>query len=101
MNINSGSFLFSLIYFNLLSAIVGVNDRLISSALDMPRVPIFDKVFSQTFVNVWDVAAAHLKYEEALAQKPDEVAGQAFLITGPHEAWTLGDVRNAIQVSCN
>ena len=64
----------------------------------MARVPIFDKVFTQTCVNAWDAAAAHLKYEEALAQRPHEVAGQAFIVTGPREAWKLQDIRNAIKV---
>ncbi|KAF8581220.1 NAD(P)-binding protein [Ramaria rubella] len=77
--------------------IVGVNDRLISSTLNMPRVPIFDKTFSQTSVNAWDVAAAHLLLEEALRKNPEEVAGQAFLVSGPREAWTLEDIRNAIK----
>jgi hypothetical protein len=64
----------------------------------MPTVPIFDKTFSQTSVNAWDVAAAHLLYEDALTHRPDEVAGDAFLVSGPREAWTLEDIRNAIKV---
>jgi|SRR5882762_5237898 hypothetical protein len=65
----------------------------------MARTPIFDKLWSQTDVCVWDVAAAHLLYEEALHRNPEESAGQAFLVSGNGPAWRVGDIRNAVRVS--
>lgn len=78
---------------------MGPNDRLLTSTLTMARVPIFDQLWSQTNVCVWDVAAAHLLYEDALRQNPEESAGQAFLVSGKGPAWKLRDIRNAVNVS--
>lgn len=78
---------------------MGPNDRLLTSTLIMPRVPIFDELWSQTNVCVWDVAAAHLLHEDALRRIPEEAAGQAFLVTGKGPAWRFRDIRNAVQVS--
>jgi hypothetical protein len=65
----------------------------------MDCVPIFDRLWSQTNVCVWDVAAAHLLHEDALRRNPEKSAGQAFLITGKGPAWRLHDIRNTINVS--
>ena len=78
---------------------MGPNDRLLTSTLTMARVPIFDQLWSQTNVCVWDVAAAHLLYEDALRRNPEESAGQAFLVSGKGPAWKLCDIRNAVNVS--
>lgn len=78
---------------------MGPNDRQITSALTMDSVPIFDKNWAHTNVCVWDVAAAHLAFENALRKKPDEVGGEALLITGNGPAWTLEDTRGAVKVS--
>ena len=78
---------------------MGPNDRLLTSTLTMARVPIFDQMWSQVNVCVWDVAAAHLLYENALRENPEESAGKAFLISGNGPAWRLRDIRNAIKVS--
>ncbi|KAI0320205.1 hypothetical protein OF83DRAFT_1106370 [Amylostereum chailletii] len=77
--------------------ITGPNDRFLTGTLTMPRVPIFDKLWSHTNVCVWDVAAAHLNLEDALQRNPDEVGGQAYLITGKGPAWTMEDSRNAVK----
>ncbi|KAF7978498.1 hypothetical protein HWV62_45649 [Athelia sp. TMB] len=77
--------------------IIGPNDRLLTSTLSMPRVPVFDSVWSHTNVCVWDAAAAHLMYENAMQQIPDEVSGQMFLVTGNGPAWRIRDTRNALK----
>jgi len=77
---------------------MGPNDRLLTSTLAMARVPVFDKLWSQTNVCVWDVAAAHLLHEDALRRIPEESAGQAFLVTGKSPAWRLQDTRNVVKV---
>ncbi|KAJ7916223.1 hypothetical protein B0H13DRAFT_2450823 [Mycena leptocephala] len=46
---------------------------------------------------VWDVAAAHLLYEDALNRIPEEVSGQGFLITGRGPAWNTENVRAAVK----
>lgn len=81
------------------STIIGPNDRLLTSTLTMARVPIFDQLWSHTNVCVWDVAAAHLLYEDALRRIPEQASGQAFLVTGKGPAWTLRETRNAVKVS--
>lgn len=81
-----------------LSTIIGPNDRLLTSTLTMPRVPVWDKMWSSTNVCVWDAAAAHLMYEDALRRIPDETSGQAFLVSGNGPAWRLRDTRNAVKV---
>lgn len=65
----------------------------------MPRVPIFDKLWSHTNVCVWDVAAAHLLYEDAMRRIPEESAGQTFLITGKGAPWSLHNTRTVLKVS--
>ncbi|KAJ7621089.1 hypothetical protein FB45DRAFT_928310 [Roridomyces roridus] len=62
--------------------IIGPNDRMTSSTLLMPQLPLWDQPWTSTDVCVWDVAAAHLLYEDALRRIPEEVSGQGFLITG-------------------
>lgn len=81
------------------STIIGPNDRLVSGTLTMPRTPMWDQPWTATEVCVWDVAAAHLVYENALTRIPEEVSGEAFLITGRGPAWSIEDVRSAIKVS--
>ncbi|KAL0960681.1 hypothetical protein HGRIS_005709 [Hohenbuehelia grisea] len=76
-------------------SITGPNDRAITGTLLMKQTPVFDKLWSHTNVCVWDVAAAHLMCEEALETKPEEVAGEAFLISGNPPAWRMRDMRNA------
>ncbi|KAF8218265.1 hypothetical protein K438DRAFT_1953084 [Mycena galopus ATCC 62051] len=77
--------------------IIGPNDRLVSSTLMMPRLPMWDQPWTSTEVCVWDVAAAHLLYEDALNRIPEQVSGEAFLITGRGPAWSIVDVRAAIK----
>ncbi|KAI0345861.1 NAD(P)-binding protein [Trametopsis cervina] len=77
--------------------IIGPNDRLLTSTLMMPRVPVWDKEWAHTDVCVWDSVAAHLLLEDALQHRPQEVAGQAFLISGDGPPWTMRETRNAIK----
>ncbi|KAJ7471288.1 hypothetical protein B0H11DRAFT_1730365 [Mycena galericulata] len=77
--------------------IIGPNDRLVSSTLTMPRLPVWDQPWTSTSICVWDAAAAHLLYEDALRRIPDEVSGQGFLITGRGPPWSIKNVRAAIK----
>ncbi|KAJ7139060.1 hypothetical protein C8R44DRAFT_763782 [Mycena epipterygia] len=77
--------------------IIGPNDRLVSSTLTMPRLPVWDQPWTSTNICVWDAAAAHLLYEDALRRIPEEVSGDGFLITGRGPAWSITDVREAIK----
>ncbi|KAJ6551649.1 hypothetical protein B0H19DRAFT_1158458 [Mycena capillaripes] len=77
--------------------IIGPNDRLVSSTLMMAQLPMWDQPWTSTEVCVWDVAAAHLVYEDALNRIPEEVSGEAFLITGRGPAWSIEDIRAAIK----
>ncbi|KAF8073836.1 hypothetical protein FPV67DRAFT_1409535 [Lyophyllum atratum] len=77
--------------------IIGPNDRLITSTLTMPRVPVWDKGWSSTNICVWDAAAAHLLLEDALVRDVKEARGQAFLVTGRDPAWRLQDTREAVK----
>ncbi|KAF9468585.1 hypothetical protein BDZ94DRAFT_1245763 [Collybia nuda] len=81
--------------------IIGPNDRLLTSTLIMPRVPVWDKRWSSTSVCVWDVAAAHLLMEDALTRDMKDVRGQAFLITGKDAPWSLEDVREGVKFFVN
>ncbi|KZV87210.1 NAD(P)-binding protein [Exidia glandulosa HHB12029] len=81
--------------------ILGPNDRMTTSTLTMPVVPVFDAAHSQKNVHVWDVAAAHIRYADLLSSGADDVleqvAAQRFLVSGKGAAWTIGDIRRAIQ----
>jgi hypothetical protein len=79
--------------------ITGPNDRFYTITLTLPRVPAYDGLWSQTSVCVWDVAAAHLSFEDALRHDPVNVGGEAFLITGNGPPWSMNDSRAALQAS--
>ena len=78
--------------------ITGPNDRFYTSTLVLPRVPVFDGLWSHTNVCVWDVAAAHLAFEDALRRDPANVSGEAFAITGNGPPWSMNDSRAALKV---
>jgi len=77
---------------------MGPNDRLLTSTLTMPKIPDWGGKSSQTNVCVWDVAAAHLQYEDALRCNSRETSGQAFLVTGKSRPWSTEDIRHAVKV---
>ncbi|KAJ7198825.1 hypothetical protein GGX14DRAFT_665342 [Mycena pura] len=79
------------------NTILGPNDRLISSTLTMQQLPAWDQPWTSTNICVWDAAAAHLLYEDALRRSPEEVSGEAFLITGRGSPWNIEDIRTAIK----
>ena len=79
-------------------AITGPNDHFYTSTLVLPRVPVFDGLWSHTNVCVWDVAAAHLAFEDALRHDPANVSGEAFAITGNGPPWSMNDSRVALKV---
>ena len=61
-------------------------------------MPVFDGLWSHTNVCVWDVAAAHLAFEDALRRDPANVSGEAFAITGNGPPWSMNDSRAALKV---
>ncbi|KAH9065359.1 NAD-P-binding protein [Lactarius vividus] len=77
--------------------ITGPNDRFYTSTLVLPRVPVFDGLWSHTNVCVWDVAAAHLAFEDALRRDPTNVSGETFLITGNGPPWSMNNSRAALK----
>jgi len=77
--------------------ITGPNDRFYTSTLVLPRVPVFDGRWCHTNVCVWDVAAAHLAFEDALRRDPANVSGEAFLITGNGPPWSMNNSRAALK----
>ncbi|KAH9042074.1 hypothetical protein EDB85DRAFT_1917734 [Lactarius pseudohatsudake] len=77
--------------------ITGPNDRFYTSTLVLPRVPVFDGLWSHTNVCVWDVAAAHLAFEDALRRDPANVSGETFLITGNGPPWSMNNSRAALK----
>lgn len=77
--------------------ITGPNDRFYTSTLVLPRVPVFDGLWSHTNVCVWDVAAAHLAFEDALRRDPANVSGETFLITGNGPPWSMNSSRAALK----
>ena len=79
--------------------ITGPNDHFYTSTLVLPRVPVFDGLWSYTSVCVWDVAAAHIAFEDALRRDPANVSGEAFLITGEGPPWSMDDSRAALKVT--
>jgi hypothetical protein len=79
-------------------AITGPNDLCYTLTLTLPRVPVYDGLWSRTDVCVWDVAAAHLSFEDALRHDPAKVGGEGFLITGNGPPWSMNDLRAALKV---
>ncbi|KAH9049858.1 NAD-P-binding protein [Lactarius hengduanensis] len=79
--------------------VTGPNDRFYTSTLVLPRVPVFDGLWSHTNVCVWDVAAAHLAFENALRRDPANVSGETFLITGNGPPWSMNNSRAALKVN--
>ncbi|KAH9014505.1 hypothetical protein EDB85DRAFT_2029543 [Lactarius pseudohatsudake] len=77
--------------------ITGPNDRFYMSTLVLPRVPVFDGLWSHTNVCVWDVAAAHQAFEDALRSDPANVSGETFLITGNGPPWSMNNSRAALK----
>ncbi|KAJ8508388.1 hypothetical protein ONZ45_g9333 [Pleurotus djamor] len=78
-------------------AILGPKDRKLTTVLSLPVVPVWDANWGSRDICVWDCAAAHLCYERALEQNPNEVAGKSFLISGEDVVWSMRDIRNAVK----
>jgi hypothetical protein len=66
--------------------------------LTMQKMPDWAGHSSHTNICVWDAAAAHLQYEDALRCNPRETSGQAFLVTGKSRAWRMKDNLEAVKV---
>jgi hypothetical protein len=78
--------------------ITGPNDHFYTSTLVLPRVPVFDGLWSHSSVCVWDVAAAHLAFEDALRRDSSNISGEAFAITGNGPPWSMNNARAALKV---
>jgi hypothetical protein len=85
-------------YIHFFSTIIGPNDTLLMTTLTMSKIPGWGGHSSQTSICVWDAAAAHLQYEDALRCNSRETSGQAFLITGKSRAWRMEDNLEAVKV---
>jgi hypothetical protein len=55
--------------------------------------------YIQNIVNPWDLARAHVQLSDALLDRPQDVAGQAFAITGQPTAHSFDEIRRMVQVS--
>ncbi|KAB5595003.1 3-beta hydroxysteroid dehydrogenase [Ceratobasidium theobromae] len=53
--------------------------------------------YYQNIINVWDLARAHILLSDVLLERPQDVAGQAFAITGQTTAHSFDEVRRMIQ----
>lgn len=78
--------------------ITGPNDHFYTSTLLLSRIPVFDGLWSHKSVCVWDAAAAHLAFEDALRRDPANVSGEAFLIAGNGPPWSMNNSRAALKV---
>jgi hypothetical protein len=70
----------------------------IADCVTKSRNATFGEGYAQNVICCWDVAAAHLCMEDALRHRPDQVGGDAFLVTGQPEAYSFGDTRKLLQV---
>jgi hypothetical protein len=71
---------------------------IVADCIKNGRNTLFGEGYAQSIICCWDLAAAHLCLEDALRNKPDEVGGDAFLVTGEAGAYTFGDTRKIFQV---
>ncbi|KAF8601907.1 NAD(P)-binding protein [Ceratobasidium sp. AG-I] len=53
--------------------------------------------YSQTSLNIWDLARAHLLLSDALVNRPEEIAGTAFSITGQLQPYSSKDMFRLMQ----
>lgn len=49
-------------------------------------------------LNPWDLARAHVQLADALDTRAQDVAGQAFAITGQSTAHSFDEIRRMVQV---
>ncbi|KAK9897525.1 NAD(P)-binding protein [Cystobasidium minutum MCA 4210] len=54
--------------------------------------------FGENCINSQDLAAAFLLYEKALRERSEEVAGEAFLVTGDPDLWTWQEQMQTLQL---
>lgn len=60
--------------------------------------PTVTRNFAQHFINTQDLAACFLLYESVMRSRPEEVAGEAFLVTGETNLWTWDELRYVLQL---
>nr|ABR17812.1 unknown [Picea sitchensis] len=73
-------------------------DQVFGAMMRQPSNPFFGGSYAQNSINSQDLAVAFLKYESALRERPQEVAGEAFLVTGDPELWTWKEQIEALQL---
>jgi len=73
-------------------------DLVTGSTLRQKINPVFVGSYAQNFINSQDMAVFLLLLEKALQERPDQVGGEAFLVTGDRDLWTFEEIRKAVQV---
>ncbi|CAE6416086.1 unnamed protein product [Rhizoctonia solani] len=71
----------------------------IKGILKNPGVnPTWGGKATNSMVNAWDLGRAHLQLSDALFDRPEDVAGQPFAITGESAVYPLSELRRMLQV---
>ncbi|CAE6528437.1 unnamed protein product [Rhizoctonia solani] len=80
--------------------IMGPESMFAALVLKNPDVnPTWGSGFTNGILNAWDLGRAHVQLADALFNRPDDVAGQSFAITGQTTAHPFHEVRRMFQVS--
>lgn len=78
--------------------VVGPRDLFIGVYLTRPVVPIWGQDLVHHSINVFDAARAMVCCEDKLRNRPADVAGESFLVTGKGLAWTFRVFLKALTV---
>ncbi|KAF8753499.1 thaumatin-like protein [Rhizoctonia solani] len=79
-------------------AIMGPESIFISMILKNTGVnPTWGGKHMNSMVNAWDVGRAHVQLSDALFERPEDVAGQSFAITGEAAIYPLSEVLKMMQ----
>ncbi|CAE6424672.1 unnamed protein product [Rhizoctonia solani] len=80
--------------------IMGPESMFAALVLKNPDVnPTWGSGFTNGILNAWDLGRAHAQLADALFNRPEDVAGQSFAITGQTTAHPYHEVRHMFQVS--
>ncbi|CAE6424743.1 hypothetical protein ACGC1H_002565 [Rhizoctonia solani] len=79
-------------------AIMGPESIFVSFILDNPGInPTWGGRNMNSMVNAWDLGRAHVQLSDALFNRPEDVAGQFFAITGQATVHSLSEVQRIMQ----
>lgn len=73
--------------------IIGHRDLVVDPLLRMSTVPSIAGDWAHNCIVAWDAAAALLLMESALRERPNEVRGTTFLVTGKDQPWCYDKLR--------